>query len=275
MNSTFDNYDIRSESTPKSIIKRQSANSPKKVNFSPTKEVKNFKDYFDSSDESIRSNRVNDSQNKYDEILHEPLINRIITDSNIPYVLSLYLQLIFNIIIIGLICYFIIIFIQTIKSDINNKLQLYISDTLQEISKCSRHYYRNKCDEAKVPPILEDKCTNWMKCMNRDPQLIGKSKITAEIFADIINGFIKPISWKSIFFLITLIIGSLLTTNVVFNSYRNPHNIEIDKLQMIIKHQNVLIEDLKTLKTSRPSLDYLDDLDNELSISSPLNKKSR
>lgn len=275
MNSTFDNYDIRSESTPKSIIKRQSGNSPKKVNFSPTKEVKNFKDYFDSSDESIRSNRINDSQNKYDEILHEPLINRIVTDSNIPYVLSLYLQLIFNIIIIGLICYFIIIFIQTIKSDINNKLQLYISDTLQEISKCSRHYYRNKCDESKVPPILEDKCTNWMKCMNRDPQLIGKSKITAEIFADIINGFIKPISWKSIFFLITLIIGSLLTTNVVFNSYRNPHNIEIDKLQMIVKHQNILIEDLKNLKTSKSSLNYLDELDNELSISSPLNKKSR
>lgn len=268
---SFDNNDIKSESTPKSILKKYSKPTKSKVLFSPTKEVKKFKDFFESSDDLTtvefdhKPDKPRHSEPNFQDI-DKSLLQRILTDSNIPYVLSLYLQLMFNLIIIGLICYFIVIFIQTIKSDINNKVDIYVSDTLQEISKCSREYYRNKCDNAKIPPLLENKCTEWSKCMNRDPQLIGRSKLTAEIFADIINGFIRPISWKSIFFLIALLIGSLVTTNFVFNNYRNPHNMKIDNLELIIKQQNKVIESLK-------DWDYLDPIDDD-SIESPLLKKS-
>lgn len=199
----------------------------------------------------------------------EKLIHKILTDSNIPYVLSLYLQLIFNIIIIGLICYFIIIFVTTIRSDINYKLELYITDSLQEISKCSREYYRNKCNEDIIPPVLENQCTTWLKCMNRDPQLIGRSKLTAETLADILNGFIRPISWKSIIFLVIMVFGSVTLTNVAFNTYRHSTNIKLDQLESTIRKQNALIEKLKSDENYLKDLDIYDDL----SVSSPLVKK--
>jgi hypothetical protein len=264
---------IRSESTPKSILKKSSKSSLKNrgVNFLPTKEVKNFKDYFDSTDDDIMNVSVPLDLKLGDKELtpdDNKLIHKILTDSNIPYVLSLYLQLIFNVLIIGLICYFVVIFITTIRSDMNYKLELYITDSLQEISKCSREYYRNKCNEATIPPVLENQCTNWMKCMNRDPQLIGRSKLTAETFADILNGFIKPISWKSIVFLAIMIFGSVIVTNMAFNTYRHSTNIKMDQLESTIKKQTALIDKLK-------SENYLKDLEyNDLTISSPLVKKN-
>lgn len=278
--SSFDThrFDIRSESTPKSILKKKRTDNgiKSKVLFSPTKEIKNFKDYFDSTEESISHN----PRPKLDEAFpmeEERLINRILTDSNIPYVLSLYLQLIFNMIILISLSYFIIIFVRTIRSDINNKTELYVSDLLQEISKCSREFYRNKCN-TNIPPVLETKCTDWSKCMNRDPQLLGKSKITAEILADILNGFVKPISWKTIFFIITIVFGSLIITNLAFNTYRHSSNVKVDQLESTIKHQQLLIQEMSSRTTHRgrtESQDYLNDLDNlDLSNPSPLAKKS-
>ncbi|EGV66767.1 hypothetical protein PSN45_002947 [Yamadazyma tenuis] len=276
---------IRSESTPKSILKKNSKTGLKsKVLFSPTKEVKNFKDYFDSTDDEIMNDSIQLNLNRrrvsrrgsHEDITtavldkdDENLIHRILTDSNIPYVLSLYLQLLFNILIVGLIAYFVVIFITTIRSDINNKLELYITDSLQEISKCSREYYRNRCNDDKVPPVLENQCTSWLKCMNRDPQLIGKSRITAETLADILNGFVKPISWKAMFFLLIAIFGSLVITNVAFNTYRKSTNVKLDQLESTIKKQNHLID---VLKSESRSGNYLEPQD--LSISSPLQNRN-
>jgi len=222
-----------------------------RVIFSPTKEVLSYRnDYFDeySEEESVsnlRKIRKNKNKKNSDEDCtidltnvgpndnndreierkeKESILSKIVTDPNIPYVLSLYLQLFFNLLLIGIILYLLFIFIRTIKSDISHKLETYTSDAIQEISLCSREYYRNKCsieDGQTRVPALEKACTMWSKCMNRDPQLIGKSKITAETFADIVNGFVKPITWKSLFFMNFMIFGSLFITNIALGSYRN------------------------------------------------------
>lgn len=169
------------------------------------------------------TNNENNNETKYyDGILK--VFNRLVTDPKIPYVLSLYVQLFLNISLISLLAYLIFIFVKTVRSDINQKIEMYTMDALHEISLCSREYFRNKCSiengNVRVP-ALEKTCTMWGKCMNRDPQLIGKSKVTAETFADIINGFLKPISWKSLFLMTFHVLITFFFTNRVFGDYRH------------------------------------------------------
>ena len=225
-----------------------------RVIFSPTKEVVSYsKGYYDEDkceDDEIRT--------KHDVIL-EPMdfndasssnggdsfINRLFTDTTIPYMLSMYLQIILNIIIVMIIFYFGYIFYSTTTKDINNRLEMYINEAKQEISLCSRHYYRNKCSVElgqKRLPALEQSCFMWEKCMNRDPQLIGKSKISAETFADIVNGFVKPVSWKALIFINCLIFGSLLVSNISLSSYRNKIDSSTNKIlkKRIQNLENVL-----------------------------------
>ncbi|CDK25624.1 unnamed protein product [Kuraishia capsulata CBS 1993] len=146
---------------------------------------------------------------------------RIISDPAIPYVLSLYLQLFFNIVLVSMIGYFIFSFVSTVRADVENKIEIYATEVLQETSLCSREYLRNNCSPGKRVPYLEKACMAWERCMNRDPASVGRAKIGAETFAEIINGFVKPISWKSIFTLLLLTVGSLVFTNAAFGSYRN------------------------------------------------------
>lgn len=142
-------------------------------------------------------------------------------DPQLPYILSLYLQLIFNVLIVSILLYFIYSFISTVKADVENKVDSYASDIIQEIALCSREYLRNNCQPGKRVVALEGACSQWEKCMNQDPTTVGRAKIGAETFAEIINGFIKPISWKSMTFLFLITVGSLVLTNAAFGTYRN------------------------------------------------------
>ena len=142
-------------------------------------------------------------------------------DPQLPYILSLYLQLIFNVLIVSILLYFVYSFISTVKADVENKVDSYASDIIQEIALCSREYLRNNCQPGKRVVALESACSQWEKCMNQDPTTVGRAKIGAETFAEIINGFIKPISWKSMTFLFLITVGSLVLTNAAFGTYRN------------------------------------------------------
>ncbi|CUM64269.1 uncharacterized protein PRCAT00001866001 [Priceomyces carsonii] len=185
-------------------------------------------------------------------------------DPKVPYILSLYLQLFLNLLMVSAILYFLFLFTKTIRSDINQKIEIYTTDAMQEINLCSRHFFRNKCSTEngnKRVPALEGACTSWSKCMNRDPQLIGKSMVTAETFADIINGFLKPITWKSLALFVSFVFGTILTTKLAYSSYRTDPSLymstdsdKIRHLEQIIIRQEQALEKYHDLEKTINSL---------------------
>lgn len=132
-----------------------------------------------------------------------------------PYVLQLYLQLTVNVVLVAVAAYLGYLIVSTLRADIHNQVEQCVSDALHEISQCSKEYYRNKCHNDgshKRAPLLEDACTNWERCMNRDPQLMAKSRVTAEMLAEILNAFLHRLSWKSLFVIAAIVFASFATT---------------------------------------------------------------
>ena len=70
-------------------------------------------------------------------------------------------------------------------------------DIVQEISNCAAQYKANLCGSNPVPAMLRQ-CGAWETCMNRDPTVVGRAKVGAELIAEVINGFVEPISWKTL-----------------------------------------------------------------------------
>lgn len=88
---------------------------------------------------------------------------------------------------------------------------------MKEISVCAKLYHENRCDPENRVPAMDEPCRNWETCMDRDPDTVGRyislhfvigtcsknlfeiyrAKVSAETFAEIVNGFIDPISYKS------------------------------------------------------------------------------
>lgn len=220
-----------------------------RVLFSPTKEVVS---YFAETRKEFRVDvtKLNDDEDDpTDTKDNQPAKTQWWNDPSVPYVLLLYLQLLCNVLLVLMVVYVVYVMVFNIRADVRRKIEIYTSDAIQEISKCSRDYYRNKCstDGNIRAPALEGVCTTWEKCMNRDPQQIGRSKITAETFAEIINGFFRPISWRSLFMSSFLLVASFFVTNFAFGSYRrgSAHNninaaARIEALEKALRDQEKL-----------------------------------
>jgi hypothetical protein len=78
---------------------------------------------------------------------------------------------------------------------------------------------------------MEKACLAWEKCMNRDPTVVGRARVSAETFAEIINSFIEPISYKTMvlspqfqpnskIFCLLAVFGSVFLSNFAFGLLR-------------------------------------------------------
>ncbi|KAF2422743.1 hypothetical protein EJ08DRAFT_619279 [Tothia fuscella] len=162
------------------------------------------------------------------------------THPQLPHLLSFYAQLLLNLFFIFGIMYIVYSFWSTIQSDVNEKSQLAMTETLAEMAVCAKHYTENRCGEStRVVPALEPICNEWKRCMQKDAKAVGRARVSAHTFAEIFNSFIEPISYKAMIFTLILIFGCLAVSNVAFGFFRNKalHNDPYMHAQMMQQQQ--------------------------------------
>ncbi|RKP17256.1 hypothetical protein ROZALSC1DRAFT_30916, partial [Rozella allomycis CSF55] len=136
---------------------------------------------------------------------------------HLPYIIIGYLQVLLNSTLVGVIMYLIYLFISAIQRDVEIKVNEYLVEIMNEIASCSKNYVENKCDPMNRVPAMEKSCVIWETCMNRDPAVIGRAKVSAETFAEIINSFVEPISYKTMLFFVIVLCGSFFVSNMAFS----------------------------------------------------------
>ena len=75
---------------------------------------------------------------------------------------------------------------------------------------CALQHKANLCSTNPIPAMVHQ-CIKWETCMNRDPTVVGRARVGAELIAEVVNGFVEPISWKTLVRAFTSSIG--LTSN--------------------------------------------------------------
>ncbi|KAJ2238385.1 hypothetical protein H4R99_000110 [Coemansia sp. RSA 1722] len=149
------------------------------------------------------------------------VVERLQMHRDLPYVISGYLQLGFNVFMVGTVLVIVVNILLTIQRDINAKVQEYAGVVSQEILSCSKQYVDNRCDPDMRVPAMEPYCNAWETCMQQDPKKVGRAKVSAETLAGIVNGFIEPLSFKTMVFFLLLFFGTMVASNFAFGAYRH------------------------------------------------------
>ncbi|KAJ2648580.1 hypothetical protein IWW40_003766 [Coemansia sp. RSA 1250] len=154
--------------------------------------------------------------------VEEPtLTERLQMHRDIPYVISGYLQLGLNVAMVAAVLMLVVQVLLTIKRDVSARVQEYSAEMLHEIAACSKQYVDNRCDPLMRVPAMEQACAAWEACMHRDPTKVGRARVSAETLAEIVNGFIEPISLKTMLFFGCIFFGTLFVSNFAFGAYRH------------------------------------------------------
>jgi len=141
---------------------------------------------------------------------------------SVPHILSYYAQFMFNVFLLGCCGYLIYCFWSAVQGDVDKKSYEAIADVLADMARCANDYEKNNCAPATRMPALEVMCQAWDKCMKRDPNKIGRARVSAHTFAEIFNSFVEPISWKAMAFTTILVFGCFGISNMV-SRYRQRH----------------------------------------------------
>ncbi|KAL8822838.1 MAG: hypothetical protein Q9191_006435 [Dirinaria sp. TL-2023a] len=142
---------------------------------------------------------------------------------NLPDVLSRYAQFILNLFFVSLLIVIMYCSWATIRSDVDEASREVAAETMAEMVMCTREFKANKCDSADRVPAMESMCNSWEKCMNRDPTMVGRARVSAQTFAEIITSFADRISYKTMLLSSILLLGFWGISNVTFSIFRHKH----------------------------------------------------
>lgn len=138
-----------------------------------------------------------------------------------PYLISSYLQLLFNATTSGIAIYILISAIRTVRNDINIKMEEYATQIALEVRSCTRSYMENRCDPETRVAALEELCIGWERCMSRDPRVqAGKASVSAETLGLIVNSLIEPIGAKAMVVFALGFVAWAFTSNFIFGFVR-------------------------------------------------------
>jgi len=148
-------------------------------------------------DESRPRSREKQMKQERKEGWFASTFNYIESHPNLPNVLSIYAQMAINFFIAGLTVFGVYTFWMTVRADVDKASDDERALLLAEITKCATDYVDNRCGSDQRLPALQLPCQGWEHCMRRDPDSIGRARVSAHTFAQIFNSFIEPISYKA------------------------------------------------------------------------------
>ncbi|KAM0753304.1 hypothetical protein T439DRAFT_195282 [Meredithblackwellia eburnea MCA 4105] len=95
-----------------------------------------------------------------------------------------------------------LLFLYTLYTDVQDRLTSLTAEIRAEIMQCAKAYVDNRCQPETRLPAMERQCSGWEECMGREAVVVGKTRVVAEILAEVVNGFVDVISFKTMFFVI-------------------------------------------------------------------------
>lgn len=191
-------------------------------------------------------------------VLPMPTPSWIAKHDNVPYVLSTYLQLLFNATVLALAVYLGTSVLKTFWRDVDSRLSELAMEHSIKASRCSVRYLANNCSPDRRAPALEELCEELENCMNNDAPAISRLKVSAEVIADIVNGFLETFSRRAIAVSAVLILGTMFVSNYMFGYIRATALYKKPRKQGLLRHPprtNGSIRPLRVVKKQRRELE--------------------
>jgi len=125
-------------------------------------------------------------------------LSAISANPTAPAILSKWLQLGVNMVLLGLVLFIIFWILVQVRNDLSHASEKARAAIVNEMAICSENYIKNGCSpKASRPPALDGPCNEWEACMNQDASAVMMVQISAKNVAEIVNEFVGVLSFKA------------------------------------------------------------------------------
>ncbi|KAL9939422.1 hypothetical protein V8E36_001239 [Tilletia maclaganii] len=172
-----------------------------------------------NSDHALALNQRHDPQRSH----KQGWIGSNVHHMDWPELLLGHAQVVFNTSLLAATLYLLFLIARTIQRDVEWKWLEYRAELATQIAACRTSYERNHCASPSLGVDFQAQCALWARCMQRDPDGVGRARVFAETVADIANGFVDRVSWKTMAFTLLCLFIFVGGTNSTLSSYRHAY----------------------------------------------------
>lgn len=163
-----------------------------------------------SEDEEIKHKKVCLTQKLHS---NGRFILRYFTGLLNPALIIGYLHVILNLFLVSILIYSLGFILYYARIDINYKIGIKRAEVNADIEEAKRLYVINRCDPTTRVPAMESQCGKWECVMKNGLSGIKYTKIVAELFADVVDGFVGRLKLRNLGVIIFFIIVHLIFKN--------------------------------------------------------------
>ncbi|KAF8580823.1 hypothetical protein K439DRAFT_279567 [Ramaria rubella] len=126
-----------------------------------------------------------------------------------PFVLLGYLQFFFTLSLVFSFLCILAALLYSVNQDFQQKINESKFESLYEIHTCAKLYSDNFCANGPSPIVIPQ-CHEWQACMERDASVVWRTKILAELMGEAINGFVEPMTWRTMIFISSMLVMTVI-----------------------------------------------------------------
>ncbi|KAK3694214.1 Di-sulfide bridge nucleocytoplasmic transport domain-containing protein [Podospora appendiculata] len=183
--------------------------------------LQNDSDGSDSDFEDTSRSRDRAAKEKANRGWFHNFLKAVSAHPSAPAILSKWLQLGVNMVLMGVVLFGILAIVGQVRSDLSTASEKARVALVHEMAQCSDHYAKNQCfPKTTRAPALEGPCNEWEACMNQDSSAIMKVQISARNVAEIMNEFVGVLTLKTWAFVMSLFVITVIASNIGFGFLR-------------------------------------------------------
>ncbi|KAI8057494.1 Di-sulfide bridge nucleocytoplasmic transport domain-containing protein [Thamnidium elegans] len=132
-----------------------------------------------------------------------------------PIILSTYIKLVLHATGILIILFIFYQLIRSCTQEIQDRYDSELREFEDKTRTCHYNYISNDCGPDLKGTYWQTFCDEWDRCRNLQPQFIGKSKIATQVFGELMNGFVEPLTLKAMVIICLLVFGFFIISSFV------------------------------------------------------------
>ncbi|KAF1798130.1 Di-sulfide bridge nucleocytoplasmic transport domain-containing protein [Mucor lusitanicus] len=132
-----------------------------------------------------------------------------------PIIVGSYVRVILHSVGIGIILFVLYRILESFTDEIQARYHYEMDELAERARICHQNYVNHNCGPHLKGAVWQSFCDEWDRCRQFQAHTVGKTKIAAQVFGEVMNGFVEPLTLKAMLIICLLLFGFFIVTSLI------------------------------------------------------------
>lgn len=132
-----------------------------------------------------------------------------------PIIVGSYVRVVLHSVGISVILYVMYRTLESFTNEIQARYNYAMGELAENARICHQNYVNHNCGPQLKGAVWQSFCEEWDRCRQFQPHATRKTKIATQVFGEVMNGFVEPLTLKAMLIICVLLFGFFIVSSLI------------------------------------------------------------